>query len=109
MTTPAPTGTERPLPPYHCPVCDRFGTEDDLCVLGEPCPDADCDGTIEFSRDGYMDVLHGLHVDVQEAILHAFWEPPALALNGERLTVVMDALNQLIEDIAYREARPWNR
>lgn len=38
------------LPPDHgymtCTECGKVGTVDDLCVVGEDCPDEDCDGTI---------------------------------------------------------------
>jgi hypothetical protein len=30
----------------RCDTCGRMGTEDDLCVVGDECPDDDCEGTI---------------------------------------------------------------
>lgn len=29
-----------------CTECGKVGNEDDLCELGEPCPDEECDGTM---------------------------------------------------------------
>lgn len=35
--------------PFKCVTCGRAGTEDDMCELGEPCPDEECDGIIEHN------------------------------------------------------------
>lgn len=44
------------LPPMHCPECGRGGNEEDLCVVGEQCPDEECSGIIEWT-DGTLHTL----------------------------------------------------
>jgi hypothetical protein len=36
----------------HCTGCGRQGTADDLCIVGDPCPDEECDGTIHAHAPG---------------------------------------------------------
>lgn len=92
---------------YTCCICGRVGSEDDgIDSVLDPCPDEECDGIILFTREGYMEILDDLHIAVQDELI----EPGAtgtITFNSEQLGILMNALNNLIEDIAYRDLEPW--
>lgn len=46
--------------PFYCPMCGRYGTEDDLCVLGEECPDEECGGIIRLISWDWEDVVDSI-------------------------------------------------
>ena len=45
------------LPPFYCPECGRWGTEDDGCEIGEDCPDEECFGIIRLVSWDWDDVV----------------------------------------------------
>ncbi len=40
------------LPPYFCDTCGCYGNEEDgINGAGDDCPDENCDGTIQATRE----------------------------------------------------------
>lgn len=97
---------------YVCNTCGKVGSEDDgISGRGDECPDEECEGTIQWTEEGYREILEAAHeilIEHLDLCVPTHNDTHSVDLTNDQLHVLLDAVAELDLEIDSKNRRkPW--